>query len=155
MGLQLKAELSLEAFLPYVMNRLSETISSELSSIYVDEYGLSIAQWRVIANLAQHTTLKAQDIVVFTAMEKSMISRAVNALVDRGLVTGTASAQDSRARDLRLTREGADLYRTIVPNVLNWEKELLSCLTESDYQSLMATLAKLKLKLEKKGGELN
>jgi len=141
--------LCLETFLPYVMNRLSETISSELSSIYVEQYGLSIAQWRVIANLAQHTSLTAQDIVVFTAMEKSMISRAVNALVDRGLVAGTASVEDSRAKDLRLTKSGDALYRSIVPNVLSWEKELLSCLSKPDYKNLMKTLERLKLQLEK------
>jgi len=84
-----------------------------------------------------------------------MISRAVNALIDRGLVSGMASAQDSRAKDLCLTETGANLYRSIVPNVLNWEKELVSCLTESDYKSLMDALEKLKLKLERKGGELN
>ena len=78
-----------------------------------------------------------------------MISRAVNALVDRGLVAGTASVEDSRAKDLRLTKSGDALYRSIVPNVLSWEKELLSCLSKPDYKNLMKTLERLKLQLEK------
>ena len=56
-------QLTLENFLPYVMNRMAENISAELSVIYRDNYNLTVAQWRVIANLAQHQILLAQDIV--------------------------------------------------------------------------------------------
>jgi len=148
MKTQDSAQLQLEKFLPYVMNRLAETISSELSTIYSREYGLNVAQWRVLANLAQHKTLVAQEIVNFTAMEKSMISRAVNALTDRGLVTRKQAEGDNRAKTLRLTKTGAALYQSIVPNVLNWERELLSCLSTEENQNLMGLLDKLTRELQ-------
>ena len=129
------------------MNRMAENISSELSSIYRDEYNLTVAQWRVIANLAQHQTLLAQDIVKFTDMEKSMISRAVNALVDRGLVIGEQAKGDNRAKNLRLTAQGIDLSQAIVPDVLAWEKDLLSCLSKAEQKDLFNSLEKLKMKL--------
>ena len=62
--------LTLEDFLPYVMNRMAENISAVLSVIYRDKYRLTVAQWRVVANLAQHQSLLAQDIVKLTDMEK-------------------------------------------------------------------------------------
>jgi len=144
-------ELVLERFFPYVVNRLAETISAELSTIYTREYGLSISQWRVIANLAQHNTLKAQEIVNFTAMEKSMISRAVNALAQRKLIVTKQSDGDNRAKILSLSKAGRTLYESIAPNVLGWEKELLSTLSEKEYQNLMGLLEKLKMKLENCG----
>jgi DNA-binding MarR family transcriptional regulator len=148
MGTQKSTTLTLESFLPYVMNRMAEGISSKLSTIYRDDYNLTVAQWRVIANLAQHHTLLAQDIVKFTDMEKSMISRAVNTLVDRGLVIGEQAEGDNRAKNLRLTAHGIDLYQVIVPDVLGWEKELLSCLSKAQQKDLFASLEKLKQKLE-------
>ena len=139
--------LTLENFLPYVMNRMAENISAELSVIYRDKYRLTVAQWRVVANLAQHQSLLAQDIVKFTDMEKSMISRAVNALVDRGLVIGEQAEGDNRAKNLRLTAQGIELYQVIVPDVLAWEKELLSCLSKAEQKNLFSSLEKLKIKL--------
>lgn len=141
--------LTLENFLPYVMNRIAENISSELSVIYRDDYNLTVAQWRVIANLAQHETLLAQDIVKFTDMEKTMISRAVNALVGRGIVVGEQAEGDNRAKNLRLTAQGIALYQAIVPDVLAWEEDLLSCLGKAEQKDLFSALEKLKKKLDK------
>jgi DNA-binding MarR family transcriptional regulator len=131
------------------MNRIAENISSELSVIYRDDYNLTVAQWRVIANLAQHETLLAQDIVKFTDMEKTMISRAVNALVGRGIVVGEQAEGDNRAKNLRLTAQGIALYQAIVPDVLAWEEDLLSCLGKAEQKDLFSALEKLKKKLDK------
>jgi DNA-binding MarR family transcriptional regulator len=141
--------LTLDNFLPYVMNRMAENISSQLSVIYRDHYKLTVAQWRVIANLGQHQSLLAQDIVKFTDMEKTKISRAVNTLVDRGLVVGEQAEGDNRAKNLRLTAQGIDLYQAIVPDVQAWEKDLLSCLSKVEQKELLSSLEKLKVKLEK------
>ena len=141
--------LALENFLPYVMNRMADNISAQLSVIYRDHYKLTVAQWRVIANLGQHQILLAQDIVKFTDMEKTKISRAVNTLVDRGLVVGEQAEGDNRAKNLRLTAQGIDLYQAIVPNVQAWEKDLLSCLSKAEQKELFSSLEKLKVKLVK------
>ena len=71
-----RSDLKLDRFLPYVLNTLAERISAGLSTIYAGEYGLTIPEWRVMANLAEHGTLNARQIVQFTTMEKSMVSRA-------------------------------------------------------------------------------
>ena len=118
-----RRDLSLNSFLPYVLNNLAERISAGLSVIYMDEHGLSIPEWRVIANLAEHHKLNARQIIDFTTMEKSKVSRAVNNLSERGLVSQQRAEGDSRAKDLTLTVAGESLYRDIVPEVLAWERK--------------------------------
>ncbi len=142
-----RADLRLESFLPYMLNRLAETVSAELSTIYTQEFGLSITQWRVIANLAQQQTLKAQEIVNITSMQKSKVSRAVNALEERGLVTHSPAPGDSRSKDLSLTDEGVSLYQAMVPKVLGWEQGLLEPLSAGEYRDLLEVLEKLRLRL--------
>ena len=143
-------QLELERFLPYMMNRLAETISAELSTIYAKKFGVSTAEWRVVAHLAQHGTLQAQQIVFFTAMEKSMISRSVISLCKRGLVVRTRAEGDNRAKDLSLTESGLSLYRSIVPLALDWERELLEGLSSGEYRDLLYLLDKLKTRLDGK-----
>ena len=146
-----RRDLSLNSFLPYVLNNLAERISAGLSVIYMDEHGLSIPEWRVIANLAEHHTLNARQIIDFTTMEKSKVSRAVNNLSERGLVSQQRAEEDSRAKDLTLTAAGESLYRDIVPKVLAWERELLEGLNTGEYRDLLHTLEKLGVRLQSMG----
>lgn len=138
-----RSELKLGAFLPYVLTNLAERISSGLSTIYADEYGLSIPEWRVLANLAEHDSLNSSQIIAFTSMAKSMVSRAVNGLSDRGLVSQQRTEGDSRAKDLALTAAGKALYSAIAPHVLAWEHELLDGVTAGEYRDLLHLLDKL------------
>jgi len=68
--------------------------------------------------------------------------------VDRGLVVGEQAEGDNRAKNLRLTPQGDTLYQAIVPEVLAWEKDLLSCLSKTQQSDLLSSLEKLKTKLE-------
>jgi DNA-binding MarR family transcriptional regulator len=138
-----RRDLRLNGFLPYVLANLAERVSAGLSHIYADEYQLTIPEWRVIANLAEHDTLNARQIVEFTTMEKSKVSRAVSNLSARGLVSQQRARGDSRAKDLALTSAGKALYRSIVPRVLAWERELLDELSPGEYRDLMYVLEKL------------
>jgi len=138
-----RRDLRLNSFLPYVLANLTERVSSSLSHIYADEFQLTIPEWRVIANLAEHDTLNARQIVEFTTMEKSKVSRAVSNLSARGLVSQQRARGDSRAKDLALTAAGKVLYRSIVPRVLAWERELLDELSPGEYRDLMYVLEKL------------
>ncbi|MCZ6828918.1 MAG: MarR family winged helix-turn-helix transcriptional regulator [Gammaproteobacteria bacterium] len=138
-----RSELRLQSFLPYILSKLADTISVELSGIYGDEYGLSVPEWRIIANLAQHGTLNARQIVDFAGMEKSKVSRAVKRLTVRGLLTQQRASVDNRAKDLALTGAGETLYRAIVPRVLAWEKTLLEGLEVGEYRDLLYLLEKL------------
>jgi DNA-binding MarR family transcriptional regulator len=143
-----RTELRLGSFLPYVLNSLAERVSAGLAGIYADEFELSIPEWRVLANLAEHGTLNARQIVDFTTMEKSKVSRAVNNLWERGLLSQQRALGDSRAKDLALTDAGRALYSSIVPRVLAWERELLGELSAAEYRDLMYLLDKLGSRLE-------
>ena len=138
-----RTDLRLGTFLPYVLNNLAERVSAGMSGIYADEFQLSIPEWRVLANLAEHGTLNARQIVEFTTMEKSKVSRAVSNLSRRKLVSQQRSQGDSRAKDLALTAAGQSLYRRIVPRVLAWERDLLQELSPAEYRDLMYFLDKL------------
>jgi len=142
-----RSDLRLKRFLPYVLNSLAERVSASLSAIYADEYQLTIPEWRVLANLAEHRTLNARQIVEFTTMEKSKVSRAVSSLSARGLLSQQRAEGDNRAKDLTLTDAGIDLYRSIVPKVLAWERELLEELSSGEYRDLMYLLDKLDTRL--------
>jgi DNA-binding MarR family transcriptional regulator len=143
-----RTELKLGRFLPYLLSNLAENISTELAQVYSTEFGLTTSEWRVLAHLAEHESLNARQIIGFTSMEKSKVSRAVGRLCERGLVLQERARRDSRAKDLVLTESGRALYEQVVPRVLVWERELLEGLNSLEYRDLLHGLGQLTRRLE-------
>lgn len=119
------ATLDLANFLPFRLNQIAAEISGRLSAIYAERFDLDVPQWRVLATLVDQDGLSAQEIVESTRTHKSTISRAVQALIQRGLVMAGADDQDGRARKLALTKAGRQLMDEIVPLARSFERDLL------------------------------
>ena len=135
--------LSLETFLPYRCVTLAERISTSLSRIYAEQFGVNVAEWRILSVLAEHDRLQARDVALIIRMDKVKVSRAVASLVERKLLLRTASKEDGRASDLRLSASGRRLYGEIVPRALQWEKLLVQPLSAGEQEALFKLLDKL------------
>jgi DNA-binding MarR family transcriptional regulator len=137
--------LDLERFLPYRLAVLAADVSRALSQIYTREFGLSIPEWRIIANLGRFGPLNAGDLAQRSSLDKPKVTRALQKLEARGLVERSIEARDRRQVRLALSRRGRSMLGQIAGLALDWEKDLLSALKASERDSLtriMASLAK-------------
>lgn len=144
-----RAELDLNQFLPYRLNRLADRISQALAELYAERYRLNVAQWRVLAWLSHCDDLTAKKVCAYTNMDKARVSRAIQALEDRGLITRTPSPRDQRLHDLHLTVEGQALLAELVPEAQAWEAELVATLSAGEYRDLLNVMRKLERQLER------
>jgi DNA-binding MarR family transcriptional regulator len=135
--------LILQQSIPYRMVKLAGNISDAMSEIYTGEFGISLPEWRIIAQLAEQDSLLAKDIGELTSMDKSRVSRAVKTLQDKQYINKDRDERDARASYLSLTENGRALYHRIVPKALAWEAELISTLDSDEYRDLMRILEKL------------
>lgn len=136
-------KLSLRQFLPYRCNSLAQKISVALSRIYVQRFGITVPEWRVLVTLAEYGELQSKQVAAHTNMDKVRVSRAVAAMADKALVSRRPCDRDSRAAFLTLTEEGLALYRRIVPEALAWEEQLLAPLSPPERELLFGLLDKL------------
>ncbi|MBF7054784.1 MarR family transcriptional regulator [Halomonas sp. KAO] len=148
-----KPEIDLNQFLPYRLNKLADRISGELERMYSQRYGLNVAQWRVMSWLSHCDDLTAKKICSYTNMDKARVSRAIQALEDKGLISRRPSPRDQRVHDLHLTQEGARLLEGLIPDAHSWEAELVSTLSASEYRDLLNAMSKLERQLERIGWE--
>lgn len=135
--------LILERFVPYRLSVLTNTVSRAIARIYAERFDLTIAEWRVMAQLGRHGRLAASDIVGLTAMDKVRVSRAVARLAAAGRVGAVADPTDRRRQGLTLTPAGRRIYRQIVPLALEREARLLEVLDASERAMLDRLLSKL------------
>lgn len=143
----MKKRLDLFDFVPFRLNRLAAEVSSALSSEY--QAGLDIPGWRVLATLGfRNDACSAQYIAHCTRTHKSTISRAVSALMERGIVERVENEDDRREFRLQLTGQGQALYEELIPRLLRREQEILSCLSAQERRDLGRVLGKIEKSLE-------
>ena len=140
--------IDLESFVPFRLNRLAAEVSRALARVYGERFGIDIPEWRIIATLGDRGRARAQDVALSTRMHKSMVSRAVARLIDLGWVARTDGAKDRREAPLALTAAGREIYRQLVPIVLDYQDRLLGCLSESERGTLERLLDKLERQLD-------
>lgn len=136
---QQKTLLTLERYMPYRLSIVSNKVSGIVAQIYKDKFALSITEWRIMAVLGEYSGASADEISVKTQIEKSLISRAVGQLLKRKLVHRKIAKEDKRRSEISLSDTGYEVYAEIAPLSLEYEKELLSCLTAEE-QSLLSEM---------------
>jgi DNA-binding MarR family transcriptional regulator len=134
--------LRLSDFLPYRLSIASNAVSERVAGVYQARFGLKVPEWRVLAVVAERGRATQAALVAATQMDKMTVSRAVTALVARGVLARTA-AGDRRTLELSLTATGEALHGEIAPLALAIEAELLADFTSAERRQLMALLARL------------
>jgi len=143
-----KKVIKLDAFLPYRIANLSSNISEAFSAVYMHEYGISIAQWRILVNLFEHGFVTAKELGSLASMDKSTVSRAIKTMLDMGYLVKKINNNDKRAYFVELSNKGKVLYHKISPKALEWEANLKSGISEEEYDCFMSVLLKLDEKLK-------
>jgi DNA-binding MarR family transcriptional regulator len=147
--------LALETFLPYQLALAAGAVSDALAEVYRARFGLSIAEWRVIANLGRFGPLNAGDLAAHSTLDKPKVTRAVQRLKARRLLTRTLIKADRRQVCIALTTQGLTLFAAIATRARAWEHDLAAVLSPSERQVLDRALAKLTLRardLQHSGG---
>jgi len=132
--------LSLEQFMPYRLNRAAETVSRRFAAIYRRHSGLTRPEWRVLATLGQYGCLTATDIGRHSAMHKTKVSRAVQALEGRRWLKRQSDSKDRRVEHLTLTELGQKNYRALAQLALDFERRLRETLGPELFDQLNAGL---------------
>ncbi|WP_207457380.1 MarR family transcriptional regulator [Azospirillum sp. SYSU D00513] len=135
--------LDLDGFLPYLINVLAGRVSRELAAVYEERFGISIAEWRVIAHLARNREVSVREIRRRVDMDKSKVSRAAARLEQAGIIEKKANASDRRLVRLSLTRKGRRMFENIAPLAVAYESELLSGLPAEDLAAFRRVLDRL------------
>jgi DNA-binding MarR family transcriptional regulator len=115
----------LDGFLPYRVAVLAGRLSREFSRVYQERFGLSRAEWRVMAHLSQEAEVSVREIHARVDMDKSKVSRAATRLEEAGIVTKRISDRDRRLIVLALTDKGSAMMAELAEAAQAYHAELL------------------------------
>ena len=136
-------EFVLDGFLPYRLAVLASRVSKGFARRYGARFGLSIAEWRVIAHLSQADAVSVREIHEQVDLDKSKVSRAASRLEAAGIISKRTSETDKRLVELSLTERGKAIMSELIPIARSYEAEILAELLPEDRAAFDRTLGLL------------
>ena len=122
---------------------LSNRIGSAFHGEIETKFGITISEWRVLMTLTSEKGVSAAEITNRWAMEKMMVNRAIQRLVDNGCITRERDPNDRRRYRLALTTKGRKLYDKIAPTTNKRYNELMSAIDSDETDALVGALQKI------------
>lgn len=116
------------------------------------KYGLSHQQFNVLRILrGQHPRAASVGLVLSRMLEPSSnITRLVDKLEQKGLVSRFENKENRRMQDLKITKEGLDLLKKIGIEMENFKPELTD-ISEDEAKLANDVLDRMRADLAKKG----
>ena len=142
-------ELILDKFMPYRLARLSSTVSGAVAREYAKRFGLSIPEWRVIAIVGRSPGLSAVEVAEQTFLDKVAVSRAVTKLIKSGRIDRQFADADRRRSILNLTEAGREVHDGVAKLALDFERQLLDGLDDSEIEQFNEVMDGLLEKAQK------
>jgi DNA-binding MarR family transcriptional regulator len=132
-------ELDLEAFAPYLINRVSARYNADMAEA-LRRHGLTTPKMRALAVLAVKPGLTVNECAVYAVMEQSTMSRTLDALSEAGLVDRRPREGDARVREVVLTRAGEAAFESVWPVMKREEARMLAGIGPAEREAFLATL---------------
>jgi len=137
-------KLPLNAFPSFLILRLAAAIQREVMPRYTRKFGVSLPEWRLLAQLAvAPRPMQFFELVARSTMDKALVSRALQKLVDNRLALAVANPEHGRQLLVSSTRAGKELYARVLPAARGEQAALLSNLTDDERIMFHAVLLKL------------
>ncbi len=139
--------LPLDQFLTYRLLTLTNRLNRQAMHILESQASLRLPEWRCLAFVWQcsrdNGKASLQDIAEITGMDRALISRAVQGLVEKGHVLTERDTKDRRNVHAVLTRQGKALFRRMLPIMQRRQMHLLGALSAQDRKAIYRIIDRL------------
>lgn len=143
--------LNVDDFLTFRLTRLSNALRTNLTKRYLEEFGLSLPEWRLLALVTRFSPLRFSELTSRSSMDKGQVSRTLRQLTKRGFIKmKVVKNKGSRSTEalaapvvVAVTAAGKTLHKEVLPVARKRQVEFLMTLSESERVALYATLDKL------------
>jgi DNA-binding MarR family transcriptional regulator len=125
---------------PYWFARISRALSQHLLLHVEANFGLNLAEFRILNTLADLDSTSIRDIAADASLDKAQVTRAVADLTSRGLVVQVVDGRDRRLRVVTLTPAGRALIESTLPFVTARQRRLEQRLTVAERRVLWKAL---------------
>ena len=141
-------EVGLTNFAPYLMNRIMGRYNASLRDEMKD-MGLTTPKMRALAVLSVVEGPLIGELAVFTVVEQSTLSRALDQLAAEGLARRETDAADSRATRVYITEAGRAAFENLWPHMAAAQGRMFRGIPDDERRAFVGTLQKMLTNIRK------
>lgn len=105
--------------------------------------GLNVHRWRTLAIIRRIENCAMKDLALYSAVDRTTLTRAVDQLVAQGLVQRWSTPRDRRRVNLMLSDAGEAAYRAALAALLSGNQDLLAGVSEGETRGAARVLAQV------------
>ncbi len=135
--------LGFDDFLSFRLGRLNTLVQREMTRKYLDPFGLTHPEWRVLMRLARHDSVEMRQLARMSLMDKAAISRSIDILIAKGLAERHTDPTHAKRRIVAVTPAGRRTMRKVLPLALREQAVLLRLLGTEERVVLDKVLTRL------------
>ena len=128
----------------YLMRMSTNRVWPQMEALFQDQE-LTFSQWTTLVALHDGRITSAGDLAHNICHDAGSLTRLIDQMEKRGLVTRQRSKEDRRVVTLALTARGRALVEALAPRVMNFWNTLLSGFSHAEIDTLIALLTRLVL----------
>lgn len=117
----------------------------------VRQYGLTHAQFDIIATLGNTPGMSYKELGERTLITKGTLTGVIERLEQKGLVVRERNSDDRRSFQVSLTREGDAVFRDVFPKVVAHGKQLFAGFSDAEFDEMEGALLKLRERISQAG----
>ncbi len=125
------------------LDAVNERMKAQASEAYQRECGISLREVRLLRYIGNEPGLTLTRLIECSSLEKTLASKAITALVRRGLVLRAVGAADARQICLYLTDEGVEVVMAAERIGRRAIKAFREALSDEEHELFRACLRKL------------
>jgi len=132
-------------WLSFRVNYISHHYNQPLYTWIWQRYGLNSPEHIVLYAIGLKDGITAEDIAASSARPKNTLSRAINSLLRKKLISRSQNESDRRRLGLHLTPRGQQIVDETVPAFVAQEQAMFEPLNKEERRTLHALLTKIVL----------
>ena len=107
-------------------------------------------QFTVLTAILDHDGLYQRQIGALTLKDRPNITRIINILEEKGLVTRTPDTNKRKIFKINITDKGKEAYNEVLPTVAEHWQSTVEDVSDEELENCLTVLNKIKANLEKK-----
>ena len=147
-----KANFSMANSVGYLMRMSINRVLPQMEALFQDQE-LTFSQWTTLVALHDGRITTAGDLAHNICHDAGSLTRLIDQMEKRGLVTRRRSQTDRRVVTLGLTARGAALVEQLAPRVMGFWNGVLSDFSAAEIDTLIALLTRLAIAAERKSSK--
>jgi DNA-binding MarR family transcriptional regulator len=146
------ANYTMRSSVGYLMRMCSNRLLPQMEALFADQE-LTFSQWTTLVALHDGRITTASDLAHNICHDAGSLTRLIDQMVERGLVTRGRDESDRRVVRLAITPRGKKVVEALAPRMMDFWNGLLTGFSHAEIDTLIALLTRLVTAAEAKTGK--